>query len=71
MSLLRRTLVALSGFSSLCVALCCFMSVSCLGSPSDEITLVTDTIFKPFAHLDDSKLANITGQRIFSVGNTI
>lgn len=60
MSLLRRTLVALSGLSSLCVALCCFMSVSCLGSPSDEITLVTDTVFKPFAHLDDSKLANIT-----------
>ena len=60
MSLLRRTLVTFSGFSSLYVALCCFMSVSCLGSPSDEITLVTDTIFKPFAHLDDSKLANIT-----------
>lgn len=60
MSLLRRTLVALYSFSSLCMAFCCFMSVSCLGSPSDEITLVTDTVFKPFAHLDDNKLANIT-----------
>ena len=60
MSLLRRTLVALSGLSSFCVALCCFSNLSCYSSPSDEIALVTDTIFKPFAHLDDSKLANIT-----------
>lgn len=60
MSLLRRTLVALSGLSSFCVALCCFSSLSCYGSPNDEIALVTDTVFKPFAHLDDSKLASIT-----------
>ena len=60
MSLLRKTLVALSGLSSLCVALCCFSNLSCYGSPDDEIALVTDTIFKPFAHLDNSNLANIT-----------
>lgn len=38
MSLLRRTLVALSGLSSLCVALCCFSNLSCYGSPNDEGT---------------------------------
>lgn len=38
MSLLRKTLVALYSLSILCVALCCFSSLSCYGSPNDEGT---------------------------------